>query len=66
MLFDHLDTPENWKRVTNTDLVVGDLVLVNDRESVVTGFGPYFIWARPCEEPETPPRRTASWKEVEL
>lgn len=59
---DVLDTPENWRKVSNCELPVGSKVMSGGHECIITGFGPYFIWV---EDQETGrERKSANWKEI--
>ena len=63
-MYDHLDTMENWRKVTNTELQAGDKAhLLDGTPVIVMGFGPYFLWVR--REDRADEFRTTKLKELE-
>lgn len=65
--FDHLDTPENWKKVSNCELPVGTKLRVRgDKIVKLSGFGPFFLWVRPLEvRDDSEDFRVTTWETVE-
>lgn len=61
-MFDPLDTPENWRKITNCSLKLGECVKCGNHKYAITGFGPYFLWAKNIETgSET---RLTSWETI--
>lgn len=66
MLDDSMNTVEQWRKISNTTVKKGDVVISGQRTYRVTGFGPYFLWALdldPKDEQHNFDKKLFSWKE---